>query len=127
MNTALALSLWSSLPIPALLIDASDNIADMNPAAEGYPADFWDFGPIEAAANIQLDTCSPNFLIQEAIGTWDGFHSEILKKPLQIESGFIIPSKEPGIGVELDEEVAENNPYSGDILHLNPSEEPLWG
>lgn len=36
MNTALALSLWSSLPIPALLIDASDNIADMNPAAEGF-------------------------------------------------------------------------------------------
>ncbi|MCE0506731.1 MULTISPECIES: two-component system sensor histidine kinase NtrB [unclassified Roseivivax] len=36
MNTALALSLWSSLPVPALLIDASDNIADMNPAAEGF-------------------------------------------------------------------------------------------
>ena len=36
MNTALALSIWSSLPVPALLIDASDNIADMNPAAEGF-------------------------------------------------------------------------------------------
>ena len=30
-------------------------------------------GPIGGAANIQLDVCSPNFLIQEGIHTWDGF------------------------------------------------------
>jgi L-alanine-DL-glutamate epimerase-like enolase superfamily enzyme len=33
-------------------------------------------GPIEGAANIQIDTCSPNFLIQEGIETWGGFHSK---------------------------------------------------
>ncbi len=84
-------------------------------------------GPIEGAANVQLDTCSPNFLIQESIGTWEGFHSEILKKPMQWEEGFIIPSKEPGIGVELDEAVARAHPYSGKKLHLNPNEAILWG
>ncbi len=32
-------------------------------------------GPIEGAANIQLGLCSPNFLIQESIETWGGFHA----------------------------------------------------
>ncbi len=82
-------------------------------------------GPVEGAANIQLDTCSPNFLIQEGIGVWDGFHAEILKKPVQWQDGYIIPPDEPGIGVELDEEVAERHPYSGDRLHLEMHADPV--
>ena len=73
-------------------------------------------GPIEAAANIQLGTCSPNFLIQESIETFGGFHASLLKKPIQWENGYIIPSSEPGLGIELDEEVAVNHPYSGPIF-----------
>ncbi|HJN49401.1 MAG: mandelate racemase/muconate lactonizing enzyme family protein [Pseudomonadales bacterium] len=68
-------------------------------------------GPIEAAANIQLDTCSPNFLIQESIETFGGFHAEILKEPIQWEDGYIIPPTKPGLGVELDEEVAAKHPF----------------
>ncbi len=75
-------------------------------------------GPIEAAANIQLDTCSPNFLIQESIGTFDGFHAEILKTPLRWEDGYIIPPTEPGLGVELDEEVASKHAFAeGDPMY----------
>ena len=69
-------------------------------------------GPIEAAANIQVDTCSPNFLIQESIGTFDGFHAEILEKPIQWEDGYIIPPTDPGLGVVLNEEVAERHQLS---------------
>ena len=36
MNTETDLQLWSSLPIPAILIDNRERIADMNPAAEGF-------------------------------------------------------------------------------------------
>lgn len=68
-------------------------------------------GPIEGAANIQLDTCSPNFLIQESIETWGGFHAEILKEPIQWQDGYIIPPTKPGLGVELNEEVAARHPY----------------
>ena len=82
-------------------------------------------GPIEGAANIQISACSPNFLIQESIETWEGFHSDILKKPIQWEDGYIIPSNEPGIGVELDEEVANAHPYKGDQLHLVPHPGPV--
>lgn len=69
-------------------------------------------GPVEAAANIQLDTCSPNFLIQESIGQLDGFFADILKKPITWENGYIIPPSEPGLGVELNEEVAARHPMN---------------
>ena len=68
-------------------------------------------GPIEAAAGIQIDTCSPNFLIQEGIETFGGFYAEILKEPIQWEDGYIIPPTKPGLGVELNEEVAAKHPY----------------
>jgi galactonate dehydratase len=75
-------------------------------------------GPIEAAANIQLDTCSPNFLMQESIETFGGFHAELLKKPIRWEEGYIIPSTEPGLGVELNEEVAAKYPAYEDTVGL---------
>ncbi len=81
-------------------------------------------GPVEGAANIQLDTCSPNFLIQESILTWGGFHAELLQKPIRWEQGYIIPPTEPGLGVELNEEVALANPYQGDALHLEMKDRP---
>ncbi|GBL59681.1 mandelate racemase/muconate lactonizing enzyme family protein [Pseudomonas sp. R3.Fl] len=83
-------------------------------------------GPIGAAASFQLATCTPNFLIQESIGTWDGFHAEILKKPLHWEDGYIIPSSEPGLGVELDMDVVRrHSPYTGERLHLQMGPDPV--
>ncbi|MFO1465751.1 MAG: mandelate racemase/muconate lactonizing enzyme family protein [Steroidobacteraceae bacterium] len=76
-------------------------------------------GPVVGAANIQIATCSPNFLILEGIQQWGGFHARILKKPIQWQDGHVIPPKEPGLGVELDEAVALAHPYTGDDkLHL---------
>jgi galactonate dehydratase len=77
-------------------------------------------GPVVGAANIQLATCSPNFLVLEGIERWDGFHAEILKKPIRWEDGFVMPPTEPGLGVELDEDVAARHPYEGDELQLVP-------
>jgi 2-dehydro-3-deoxyphosphogalactonate aldolase len=84
-------------------------------------------GPVVGAANIQLATCTPNFLIQEGILDWTGFHAQILKRPIQWQDGFIIPPTEPGLGVELDEAVALAHPYSGTELHLDMTHEPLDG
>ena len=82
-------------------------------------------GPVVGAANIQLATCSPNFLLLEGIGRWDGFHAEILKRPIRWEEGHVIPPTEPGLGVELDEDVALAHPYDGDELHLTPAGDPV--
>ncbi len=82
-------------------------------------------GPVVGAANIQLATCTPNFLILEGIETWGGFHAEILKTPIQWQDGYVIPSNAPGLGVELDEAVALANPYTGSMLHLDMTGHPI--
>ena len=82
-------------------------------------------GPIEGAANIQLSTCSPNFLLLEGIQRWDGFHAEILKQPICWDSGYVIPPTESGLGVELDEIVALAHSYSDKDLHLEMEESPI--
>jgi galactonate dehydratase len=81
-------------------------------------------GPVVGAANIQLATCSPNFLILESIERWQGFHADILVKPVRWEAGYVIPPTEPGLGVELNEAVIAQHPYHGDRLHLEMSDTP---
>lgn len=82
-------------------------------------------GPVVAAANIQLAACIPNFLILESIQQFGGFHAALLKKPLQWEGGYVIPSKDPGLGVELNEAVALAHPYDSARLHLDMAQHPL--
>ncbi len=82
-------------------------------------------GPIAAAADIQVSACSPNFLIQESILTWGGFHAEILTEKIQWEDGYILPPTKPGLGVELNEAVAEAHPYTGQRLHLEMADRPI--
>ncbi len=38
-------------------------------------------GPLEAAANIQFSTATPNLLVMESIGRMDGFHADLLSTP----------------------------------------------
>ena len=82
-------------------------------------------GPVVGAANIQLAVCSPNFLILEGILDWSGFSADVLATPIRWESGCVIPSSEPGLGIELDEAVLEAHRWGGEGLHLEVSEEPL--
>ena len=82
-------------------------------------------GPIAGAADIQLSTCSPNFLIQESILSFGGFYAEILTKPIHWQDGYLIPPTGPGLGVELNEAVAAQHPYTGDKLHLEMYEHPV--
>jgi L-alanine-DL-glutamate epimerase-like enolase superfamily enzyme len=83
-------------------------------------------GPVVGAANIQIATCSPNFLILESIQQWGGFHAEILKTPIRWEAGYVIPPKTPGLGVELNEAAALRHPYpEKGPLHLEMADRPL--
>jgi galactonate dehydratase len=81
-------------------------------------------GPVVGAANIQLATCSPNFLILEGIERWQGFHAQVLVKPIRWEAGYVIPPTEPGLGIELNEAVIGQHPYHGDRPHLEMAGKP---
>ena len=75
-------------------------------------------GPIGGAANIAVAATIPNFLILEGIKEWGGFHAEILTNPVRWEAGFVHPFTAPGLGTEVNEEVARANPWTGRGLHL---------
>jgi len=84
-------------------------------------------GPIVGAASIQLAACSPNFLIQEGIERWQGFHADLLVKPIEWQDGYLLPPTEPGLGVELNEEIVHRHPYTGTRLHLETGNSPISG
>ncbi len=84
-------------------------------------------GPVEGAANVHLSATCSNFLILESIGKWDKFHAEILKTPMQWEDGYVLVPNGPGLGIELNEEVARAHPYKDKDLHLEMKPYPLYG
>ena len=79
-------------------------------------------GPVEWAANIQLAASIPNLLMIETIET--PFHSDLIKNTITVEDGFVIPSDAPGLGIDVDEDLARAHPFTGDDLHLNMQDAP---
>ena len=79
-------------------------------------------GPVEWAANIHLATSIPNLLIAETIET--PFHKKLISGSIKVENGFIVPPEGPGLGINFDEKVATENPYTGSGLHLEMQEDP---
>jgi galactonate dehydratase len=68
--------------------------------------------PVSTAACLQLAACIPNFALQEyPRGELEPPKSEIVKKPLQVQDGFLIVPDAPGIGIELAQDAQERHPY----------------
>lgn len=88
----------------------SKKIAGMAEAHYAVIAPHMYCGPVAAAAAIQLDMCSPNFLIQEF--NISHLQTELLKQPIRFENGFILPPTTPGLGIELDMDVVADHPYT---------------
>lgn len=63
--------------------------------------------PVASAAAIQLDACIPNFIIQEMFPYRSEDELSIVKEPFerQIESGYLPVPTDPGLGVELNDQV----------------------
>lgn len=72
-------------------------------------------GPISLAACLQVDACSPNFLVQEHPGNPDGGDLGVgyLKEPFVMKNGYIEVPTRPGLGVELDEDALRDKLYDG--------------
>lgn len=79
-------------------------------------------GPVEWAANIHLAASVPNLLMVETIET--PFHDALIKGSIRVEAGFVTPPEAPGLGIDLDEELARAHPYTGTGLHLEMQEAP---
>jgi galactonate dehydratase len=66
--------------------------------------------PLATVANVHLAASLPNFLILEYIPDNRPPRSEVVKEPLQVEDGYIVPPSEAGLGIELNEEVFDEYP-----------------
>ena len=74
--------------------------------------------PVSSAAMLHLNLSIPNCAVQEFAPT-GGWIDEVIRHSWRTEGGFLFPSDEPGIGVDLDEEAALAHPHV-------PSEPPHW-
>jgi L-alanine-DL-glutamate epimerase-like enolase superfamily enzyme len=99
-------------------------IAGMAEAFNAQVAPHLYAGPVEWAANVQLAATLPNLLIVETIGTGGDFHLPLIRHSIRWEDGFILPPTAPGLGIEFDEDLAREHPYTGDRLHLEMQEPP---
>jgi L-alanine-DL-glutamate epimerase-like enolase superfamily enzyme len=81
-------------------------------------------GPVEWAANIHLAAAIPNLLIAETIQTGGEFHLRLIRNAIRWEAGEIVVPDAPGLGIEIDEELARAHPFTGKGLHLEMQEAP---
>ena len=66
-------------------------------------------GPVSAAAGVALCMASTNVGVQEMPVAPGTFATDLFPKQIHFEDGYALPSEEPGLGVEFDEAVAEQN------------------
>lgn len=105
---------------------ATKKIAALAEAHQALMAPHLYAGPIEALANIHLGLSIPNFLVAEMIETMGGFHGALLSDPIKIINGRIQAPTKPGLGADLNEDLARANPYAGGKLHLEMLDRRLW-
>ncbi|HEX5415195.1 MAG TPA: galactonate dehydratase [Chloroflexota bacterium] len=68
-------------------------------------------GPIGTAASLQVDACTPNFLIQEYVVSDEEIKRAITGDALQIVDGHFVVSDRPGLGIDVNEAALANYPY----------------
>jgi galactonate dehydratase len=83
-------------------------------------------GPILNATSMQLDTSIPNFSIQECFYDWyPSWKRDLVYNGAPVENGYVSTLEKPGLGVEVDERVLEENKLkTGE--ELISRDEPLW-
>ena len=69
-----------------------------------------DLSPVCMAAALQLDISIPNFGLQEYMRHTEATDA-VFPHTYRFADGYLLPSQEPGLGVDIDEELAARYPY----------------
>ena len=59
-----------------------------------------------------------------AVNCMNIYQQDLLATPLEIQGGYARTPDGPGLGIEVDEDLARAHPYSGSDLHLQMREDP---
>ena len=82
-----------------------------------------DVSPVGHAANLHLDVWAPNFGIQE----WCRFPDlvyEMFPGTPEVRDGYMYPNKKPGLGIDLDEELATKYPCEDTVVQWTQTRLP---
>jgi len=82
-----------------------------------------DVSPVGHAANVHLDVSSPNFGIQE----WSGFNEvelEMFPGCPEVRRGYVYPNDKPGLGIDIDENLAAKYPCPEGVLEWTQTRLP---
>ncbi len=81
-----------------------------------------DLSPVCMAAALHLDLAIPNFGLQEYM-RHTAATDEVFPHGYHFADGYLHPSEEPGLGVDIDEELAATYPYRPASLPVNRLED----
>ena len=82
-----------------------------------------DTSPVGHAANLHLDLWAPNFGVQE----WCRFPElvyEIFPGTPEVRNGYMYPNQQPGLGIDVNEELAAKYPCQDTIEHWTQTRLP---
>ncbi|WP_336211845.1 D-mannonate dehydratase ManD [Nonomuraea sp. LPB2021202275-12-8] len=77
-----------------------------------------DLSPVCMSAALHLDIAVPNFGIQEYMRHTEAT-DEVFPHGYRFADGYLHPSEEPGLGVDIDEKLAARYPYEAAYLPVN--------
>ena len=98
-------------------------IHDVKTAPHGAP----DLSPVCLAAHMHLNIWTPNFGIQEFVGFGNDDIQRVFSHDLRLEDGMVYVPDAPGLGVDFDEEAANEYPYKRSYLPVSRLEDgTLW-
>ena len=81
-----------------------------------------DLSPVCMAAALHVDMAIPNFGLQEYMRHTDETDA-VFPHGYRFEDGYLLPSEDPGLGVDIDEDLAARFPYQPASLPVNRLED----
>ncbi|HTN71784.1 MAG TPA: mandelate racemase/muconate lactonizing enzyme family protein [Methylomirabilota bacterium] len=83
-------------------------------AMHKVPVSFHTWGDgIALAASVHLSAALKECIIMELDYTYNPLREKLLREPLRVENGFLVPTEKPGLGVELDPNALQKFAFSG--------------
>ncbi|MFK8026158.1 MAG: mandelate racemase/muconate lactonizing enzyme family protein [Ilumatobacter sp.] len=78
-------------------------------------------GPVLGAAVVQFAVATANLLVVEGVREWGGIHADLLTTPMPWNAGRIDAPEGPGLGIEIDIDVANRHAWTDAPLPPPPA------
>jgi D-galactarolactone cycloisomerase len=83
-------------------------------AKHRVPVSFHTWGDAVAlAASVHLAAALQECIVMELDYTYNPLRGALLREPIKVENGYLIPPEKPGLGVELDQQALQRFAFAG--------------